>query len=44
MFGVFASPALLGLDLYFQYAVFDPAGAFVGTLALSNGLRVQVGS
>ena len=44
VFGVPASPALLGFDLYFQYAVFDPAGAFTGILALSNGLRVQVGS
>ena len=44
VFGVPASPALLGLDLYFQYAVFDPAGAYLNALALSNGLRVQVGS
>ena len=43
VFGVPASPALLGLDLYFQYAVFDPAGAYLNALALSNGLRVQVG-
>jgi hypothetical protein len=34
---------LLGLDVYFQYAVFDPAGAFAGALSLSNGLRAQVG-
>ena len=45
VFGVPALPALMGLDLYFQAAIFDPAGAFgPGVAALSNGLRVQVGS
>jgi hypothetical protein len=37
-------PLLLGGDAYFQAAVFDPAGAFAATLALSNGVRLQVGS
>lgn len=34
---------LLGFDAYFQWAVFDPAGAFASTLAMSNGLRIQIG-
>ncbi len=33
-----------GSDAYLQWAVFDPAGAFLGTLALSNALRVQIGN
>ncbi|MBL8896308.1 MAG: VCBS repeat-containing protein [Planctomycetes bacterium] len=38
-------PALLGVDLYFQAAVFrSPGGAFEDTLDLSAGLRLQAGS
>lgn len=33
-----------GLDAYLQWAVFDPSGSFLGTLALSNALRVQFGN
>jgi len=45
VFGVPASPVLVGFDLYFQYAVLDPLGAYgPGLAAFSNGLKVQVGS
>jgi hypothetical protein len=44
VFGVPNDPLLLGATVYFQDAVFDPAGAFESTLALSNGVRLQVGS
>ncbi|MBL8900137.1 MAG: hypothetical protein JNM84_21080 [Planctomycetes bacterium] len=38
-------PALRGVDLHFQAAVFrSPGGAFSDTLDLSAGLRLQVGS
>jgi hypothetical protein len=38
-------PALLGVDLYFQAAVFrSPGGAFEDTLDLSGALRLQAGS
>jgi hypothetical protein len=37
-------PVLVGFDAYFQWAVFDPAGAFANALALSDGLRIQIGS
>jgi len=33
-----------GVDAYMQWAVFDPSGAFLGTLALSNALRIQIGN
>jgi hypothetical protein len=33
-----------GIDVYLQWAVFDPAGAFLGTLALSGALRLQIGN
>ena len=33
-----------GVDAYLQWAVFDPAGTFLSTLALSNALRVQIGN
>ncbi|MBK9385665.1 MAG: VCBS repeat-containing protein [Planctomycetes bacterium] len=44
VFGVPNDPLLLGAAVYFQDAVFDPAGAFESTLALSNALRVRVGN
>lgn len=44
VFGIPNLPSLLGADVFFQTAVFDPAGAFAGLLSLTNGLRVQVGS
>ncbi|MCA8952899.1 MAG: VCBS repeat-containing protein [Planctomycetes bacterium] len=37
------APALLGLDIFYQWAVFDPAGAYQGLVAFSDGLRAQVG-
>lgn len=37
-------PPFAGLDLFFQYAVLDPFGAYFGTYALSNALRIQIGS
>jgi hypothetical protein len=38
-------PALRGIDLYFQAAIFrSPGGAFESTLDISSGLRLQVGS
>ncbi|MBL8899650.1 MAG: VCBS repeat-containing protein, partial [Planctomycetes bacterium] len=44
-FAVPNDPFLRGADLFFQCAVFrSPGGAFSGTLDLSNGLRLQVGS
>jgi hypothetical protein len=44
-FSVPNDPLLRGADLFFQCAVFrSPGGAFSGTLDLSNGLRLQVGS
>ena len=45
VFGVPATPNLLCANEWFQAPVFDaPAGAFASILALSNGLRAQVGS
>jgi len=45
VFGVPASPVLVGLDLHLQHAVLDPLGAYgPGVAAFSNGLRVQVGN
>ncbi|MBL8900507.1 MAG: hypothetical protein JNM84_22950, partial [Planctomycetes bacterium] len=44
-FAVPNDPLLRGADLFFQCGVFSsPGGAFSGTLDLSNGLRLQVGS
>lgn len=41
--GIPIDPNLLGFDAYFQWAVFDPNGAFAATLAISNALRIQIG-
>lgn len=38
-----AAPSLAGAIVYFQWAILDPAGQFVGTFALSEGLKVRVG-
>jgi ELWxxDGT repeat protein len=38
-----AVPTLVGSNLFFQWAVLDPAGPFLG-LALSGGLQIQIGS
>lgn len=38
-----ADPALVGVELVAQWLVADPAGALLGALAASAGLRVQVG-
>lgn len=37
-------PPFSGLNAYFQYAVFDPNGAFGGLLAYSNALRIKFGN
>ncbi len=36
--------ALLGCDVYFQYVIFDPGGAYAGLFALSDALRIKIGS
>ena len=38
-----AVPTLVGSNLFFQWAVLDPAGPFLG-LALSGGLQIQIGN
>ena len=44
-FGVPGGASLLGVDLYFQGAVFHtPGGAFADALDISDALRVQVGN
>jgi len=32
-----------GLNVYFQYAIFDPAGPYLGQFAFSDALRVKLG-
>ena len=39
-----SSANFLGFDVFFQGAVFDPNGLFQPGLALSNALRIQIGS
>jgi len=39
-----AAPSLAGAIVYFQWAIIDPAGQFVGTFSLSEGLKVRVGT
>ncbi|MBL8752020.1 MAG: hypothetical protein JNK15_01860, partial [Planctomycetes bacterium] len=39
-----ANPALDGVQLFAQYAVFDPNGPFLGEMALSDGLRLRLGN
>lgn len=41
--GIPVDPSLQGFDACFQWAVFDPNGAFAATLAISDALRVQIG-
>ncbi|MCA9322292.1 MAG: HYR domain-containing protein, partial [Planctomycetes bacterium] len=45
-FGVPAASMMIpsGLELYFQYAVFDSMGAFNSSLAFTAGLRVRLGN
>ena len=38
------NPNLVGYNLFFQWAVLDPAGPFLGDFALSGGLQVQLGN
>ncbi|MBI1383254.1 MAG: hypothetical protein GC161_19515 [Planctomycetaceae bacterium] len=38
-----AAPNVLGVSAYFQYVIFDPAGAGVLGTAFSNALRVKLG-
>jgi ELWxxDGT repeat protein len=37
------TPTLAGGNLFFQWAIVDPAGGFLGAIAMSNGLQVQIG-
>ena len=37
------SPAYLGQSLFFQWAVLDPNGPFLGDFALSGGLQMRMG-
>ncbi|MFO1051523.1 MAG: FG-GAP-like repeat-containing protein [Planctomycetota bacterium] len=37
-------PALHGAALYFQWAIIDPQGDLFGFIALSNGLKIRIGS
>ena len=39
-----AAPSLSGATVYFQWAIIDPAGQFVATFALSEGLKIRVGN
>lgn len=39
-----AAPPLSGVTVYFQWAILDPAGQFVATFALSEGLKIRVGN
>jgi hypothetical protein len=43
-FPVPASPSFQGLQLFGQYAVFDPAGTLFGGFALSEGLWLRIGT
>jgi hypothetical protein len=38
-----AAPLFTGAELYFQWAIFDPMGDYLGILAFSDALRVRVG-
>jgi len=38
-----ANPVHTGLQMFAQYAVFDPAGRLLQGLSLSDGLRLQLG-
>ena len=42
-FAVPQAPAFTGDEIYFQWAVFDPFGAYQGILAFSDALRMRVG-
>lgn len=37
------APALLGADACYQWSILDDAGAYVGAIAFSDALRIQVG-
>ncbi|MCC6671854.1 MAG: hypothetical protein IT458_12400, partial [Planctomycetes bacterium] len=38
-----AVSSYVGISLYFQYLVIDPAGSFLGAATLTGGLRAQLG-
>ncbi|MCA9319745.1 MAG: hypothetical protein KDB53_03370, partial [Planctomycetes bacterium] len=40
-FSYFVPPGVAGQELYFQWVVFDPNGAYGGVIALSNALHAQ---
>ncbi len=42
-FDIPPAPSFAGTELIFQWAVFDPMGAFLNVIALSPGLRMRIG-
>ncbi len=42
-FDIPPTPSFVGTELIFQWAVFDPMGAFFNVIALSPGLRMRIG-
>jgi len=43
-FAIPNAPAYLGLNLFYQWAIVDPAGGIFGTFAASNALQVVLGT
>ncbi|MCA9322335.1 MAG: VCBS repeat-containing protein, partial [Planctomycetes bacterium] len=43
-FGYLIPPGTEGVELYFQWIIFDPNGALNGVLAMSDALKVKIGS
>jgi len=39
-----AVPAFLGVELWFQYFMVDPAGSFLGVGTLTEGLHIVIGT
>ena len=39
-----SNPAFLGIELWFQYAIADPQGAYLGIVSISDGLHVLIGN
>ncbi len=42
-FPIPADPSFLGLEVFFQWGVFDPLGQIFGGFAASDGLQVRIG-
>lgn len=38
------APNLAGANVYFQWGILDPAGLFVNTFSLSEGLKIRIGN